>query len=566
MRLVPAVESRNRSTSHTRYTPRSWTWSKNSGESDEDGGVRDLVEVVPQRSDELESASEWDIGDEDSSWDLILEQSIYSRSLLAPLIQESKTGCCTKRAVWFSTVMLLLLNMSLQFVILVKVQRLTDENNAEVHDKLFGAFGLCARRSARSLPFKPLLGDKLDEYFDCGPLTPSIVANLQLLDEDGDGFWELPEASNVEDAWHVKYQKLVQLKRLLRKLLEMARAGRLAAQRGSDVSTWKAATQNFTVLPMGWIAAQQGDLDLCAVTDERLCGNLEVRGILQAKLRGITEKDDRISKCADIVGNWCPEIFGEVFKSYTAWGKELCGSPNALWDSQRELRTVEFREADRYSSRQREEGVNTWMFRSFVLLILMIWWMTIFTEWREILDWWIVLFLIPSHPPVLLHDDGKIEILCVPMCLKCVTIFLNVLPRTVIGLATVYCGSNFLVSSDNYMDLILNSVALAFLIQIDEMLHSALVAKREKQDLEDCMPIQVRHPCFALLDKCSTCLPFPLVSASFVLGCCIATLWDAYTKKGGKNDMGFGLSCLCHVEGTYCLAAQLLGGRDTLNG
>ena len=51
------------------------------------------------------------------------------------------------------------------------------------------------------------------------------------------------------------------------------------------------------------------------------------------------------------------------------------------------------------------------------------------------------------------------------------------LPRLVIAVVVLYVGANFLAITNNLQDLVLNSTALGFLIEVDNMIHSSLLGQ-----------------------------------------------------------------------------------------
>merc|ERR1719247_2742201 len=116
-------------------------------------------------------------------------------------------------------------------------------------------------------------------------------------------------------------------------------------------------------------------------------------------------------------------------------------------------------------------------------------------ELRTVWRWWMVLPVFPSEP----QADGKAvevnedraAVLAVPVIHKVANIVMNLLPRTVICVWLSYVGSWFLIEADNYTDLILNSVALGFLIEIDNMLYSAVTEQEVKGLMERCDPLSV---------------------------------------------------------------------------
>jgi len=168
-------------------------------------------------------------------------------------------------------------------------------------------------------------------------------------------------------------------------------------------------------------------------------------------------------------------------------------------------------------------------------------------------------------------EQGQNEVKRIPSFLRWFTILFNVLPRTAIAVTVSFVGCNFLVRADDYMELILNSVALGFLIEIDEMLFHAVVAEEDKLKLRDFNDIELRaqdvadlHPhvlaFFRRLDVFRKALPMSIVYMSLMLTISMGMIAHSYIGDRGKLNMGQALNCLCQVSGRDCVGAQLLGG------
>lgn len=119
------------------------------------------------------------------------------------------------------------------------------------------------------------------------------------------------------------------------------------------------------------------------------------------------------------------------------------------------------------------------------------------------------------------------------------------------------------MSADSYSDLILNSVALGFLIEIDDMMYTAVASHRNRKNLARCEKVIVRHRVFELVDK-ATCQKYNTVSLfNTLLICGISlcfVLW-AYTGRHGKEDVSDAFRCMCHSAGKHCVEAHVLGGN-----
>merc|ERR1711908_263840 len=132
----------------------------------------------------------------------------------------------------------------------------------------------------------------------------------------------------------------------------------------------------------------------------------------------------------------------------------------------------------------------------------MIWWMSMLMELRSVANWWIVVLFMPREPQddkVLVElVDNELEIHALPTFMRFHAILLHLIPRTVICARLCLAGPDFLLSADSYGDLILHSVALGFLVEVDEMLFSATVSPRYQGVVGACRPLEVPLPTMIL--------------------------------------------------------------------
>merc|ERR1711879_521404 len=108
----------------------------------------------------------------------------------------------------------------------------------------------------------------------------------------------------------------------------------------------------------------------------------------------------------------------------------------------------------------------------FLLLILILWHMAVLEEWRSLVYWWRVLLGEPEDDVVVYtskhEDENDVVMSEISRCYKIVVILSNLLPRTVIAAGIMLMGARYLLLSESYEELMMNSLALTFLITIDE--------------------------------------------------------------------------------------------------
>jgi len=120
----------------------------------------------------------------------------------------------------------------------------------------------------------------------------------------------------------------------------------------------------------------------------------------------------------------------------------------------------------------------------------------------------------------------------------------------------------------------LNSVALGFLVEIDNMLFHAVVQEDDKAILENFHKVELRpshlesFPCILASmrarDSAVKLLPPSIVLTLFMSFVAFSLIYRAYFGPFGKLDIGDALACLCQVGGHYCFGSQILGGSPHL--
>jgi len=77
-------------------------------------------------------------------------------------------------------------------------------------------------------------------------------------------------------------------------------------------------------------------------------------------------------------------------------------------------------------------------------------------------------------------DSGHVVITKISTCRKYMVYIFVALPRLVVGVCLAITGTSYLANTLNLADLILNAVALAFILDIDELIESAFMPRRAR--------------------------------------------------------------------------------------
>lgn len=531
------------------------------------------MKIVEQVSDE--DAEFEDSDDEDETdvakciWKINPTESLYDLSLLRFLFLA--TTAPDDRPTWkiwriFKVCVLLAFNGALQMTVVARVHVLVQNTRADRAGSVFLPTGNCHHQPSGLYSENPAVG--LQEYnWDCGPMYPLLFANASFLDVNKDTFWsEADRPDELSKSYNAKFGKQGDLNRIFSEFLRDAKELKFETQINEKIGyeQSKTLTRDFTSIPMKWMVDQQPISSLCNNVDPKLCGNLEVRGILQDRFPDETDPSRRVRRCRQ-TWHWCVVHFGELFKNYKESAESVCDTVKPLWDPEAMVTINRYQRADKYSPKFDPEGILTSTYQSFLLLVLIIWWLTVMEECRVVLTWWMTILTISGGELSLTEDEEKIEVKAIPLKSKIFAVVLVLLPRTIIIIWLSFIGTDFLIIADSYGDLILNSVALGFLIEVDDMLFRGTASEADQEAIRKLQPIEGEHSCNQCFhDFVRWQTSIVLLIVVFVIPCVMAVL--AYVKQYGKIDLSQAYECLCHIEGTDCIAAQLFGNDMEIPG
>eukprot|EP00931_Biecheleriopsis_adriatica_P087747 TRINITY_DN62171_c0_g1_i1.p1 TRINITY_DN62171_c0_g1~~TRINITY_DN62171_c0_g1_i1.p1 ORF type:complete len:548 (-),score=55.72 TRINITY_DN62171_c0_g1_i1:109-1752(-) len=515
--------------------------------------------------EEEEALSEEDGHDGSPEWMFALEASVYDEALVLPLIKGQTGGRCGFVFAVIASLMILLLNGLLQFFVLAKVNELTNVQSQDIHDKLWS---LCKVRT-KEFPFRRMLEEQPSDgrYYDCGPLLATMLTNRGVVDADGDGVWTKEDCDQLGKQWEKEYDKDASLFQVLEHYLDLAYSGGLMAQEGLSHSQSLQMTKNFTQLPVAWVDKETERIELCIGADPNLCGNFEERGILPRLFPNPRwTKNKRIQTCKNDLNHYCSDILGQFYEMYNDWSAQLCGEATSLWVKKERIIATSYAKANKYAVGY--ASITSPVYAAFLMIMLGIWWMSIFVEIRLVIKWWVVLCWYPDAPKqddeLLAMYDGGLRVKFLPRPYKIMTLILNLLPRTVLALWLAVVGSNFLITADDYSDLILNGVALAFLIEVDNVLFSAVASDYIQNIMGEAEPLKVQVRVPWLWVRFARTVTRTTIYTVFLVCVIFSFIYHAYIGEGGKLQVGEALRCLCHAAGTDCVTAQVLGGAPLL--
>mmetsp|Transcript_51895 Transcript_51895/g.121409 ORF Transcript_51895/g.121409 Transcript_51895/m.121409 type:complete len:604 (-) Transcript_51895:45-1856(-) len=532
--------------------------------------------------------------DLDSSWSVKLSPggSLYDYAMLNLAVRRNASRDCKGMAAVASVTFMLLALMILQFTVMDKVAELTINALAQHRDKILGQSNFsdagpdyagdslnsaCHTMATSPYPFVTDVPDAAPENgIQCGLLMVDFLANVSSVDLNSDGVWSAEEAKELQGNWETDWGQSAPLDLIHHRLVRYLHED----QNVSNPALTEASIPLSLLEESLWIPK------LCAGWLPSHCGNFEVRGILEQTIpdsAGMTSSE-RIAKCAETISQTCPFIFGPIYRYHHALRQELCGSYKSMWDSDRR---VIYAHSDLYTAyvtgHAPSDGVASDYYALFLWLMIANWTLVMLVEFRSLADWWVVVMTmrLPAGEACCADPDGRPAIEAgvdgtgfhlnnISLGVKIYTIIVHLVPRSIVAVGLFHTGVKFLYITEDYQDLILNGVALSFLLDIDEMLFGAAVGPTDKalcEELEDqrIFSIGTRFSVvFQRFNRVRKFIPVEFIYSVVVMLSSAYFMRHAYDGTHGKLALAETVSCLCQMEGDSCVTAHILGSNHTV--
>jgi hypothetical protein len=401
-----------------------------------------------------------------------------------------------------------------------------------------------------------LCSKREDGYLDCAPRTLSLLEKWEQLDVNGDGRWAIGEAK--DDVYKLGCYLGVPLEDVFR----AACRGMIADAQDADESGMRSPELPNAVLkrrsiPHRYFKWWHDLIGICVYTDAGACSKMMSQGHFDdfhADLRGPLRDmhlDMAISYCNHLLkpGGICDSALPGTYVMYRARHVEMCG-PSSAVPTERFQNPYSGNDHDAiqisalsYSSLDAWQSTNTTSFMSFMFLVLVLWYVNMVDELKDLqhLFDFLLNFPVENSATNLLgpamsmglvrfgtfanhrlglrservgrdlaslsqrsitarelssktlddQDFDMIEIDSIDRPHQFLCIFMLVTRASLliyIGVA----GTVFVMSNRTYMDLLLNSLAIAFIFELDEAIFNILVPNETKSILSRLKPLKFK--------------------------------------------------------------------------
>lgn len=535
------------------------------------------------------------------------EESVYSAILFLPAISRLKDGTEHNRSARLA-VLLVILNALLQIGV-VQVINIYDFNNRAESTRALMPLSEIVGQGAHTDHFEksveaasksqdrlhvsflpPYEKAELDETKDITPLCSRIgdgngtiqctphsvmfVYQFEKLDTDGNGIWTHDEAK--ADGNHLKEKLHVSPETIFNNVLNgLHMTASYWKDYGGDNRTFYLSSdvRAGRAIPKAYFNYWKGDAMMCSLFDPNSCEAAANDGIFKEALhpgrvsagsKGIVDLDSAIQYCYRMLqpGGGCETLLPTDFKRnrFQRWGR--CGmrslieggkytNPYNADQNVHVLRTS-------YTAVSAYERATSRLFLFFLSLVITLWLLSLIDEVRELIKFGEFLIVFPgitdgrggSVKPGNedLGTDTVYSITGLSRRHRAVLVVVYLL-RVMVCVVLSQFGTRFLLVETDFLNLVMNSLALTFILTIDAMLYE-LVESNVTTELmcakdlefethlptEGCKGYMLKKECWGLF----------LVP---VLSVCIVGIYT-YRNKVPVLDA---LRCACLQEGQKCL-------------
>lgn len=471
--------------------------------------------------------------------------SIYTAAVYAPFVTRIKTGKHMSKAIVIIWAMLFL-NMVLQLGMLHVINLFSHHDAASRHlidsgrqpvnnaaAKTYKQFLLPHERVVLEDGETDALCTLNNGVYSCMPSGVEFASEWKSLDTDGDGVWTLAEASAVENAQGnltsllqsdktpsaqdeaIERRRALFFNSIITGLKQ--RAEWMAPLNGTLTPWLHGAGEATLYLTQDVLAGQAipkpyfdywvGDAMMCSRFDSLACTKIVASGLFDEALtkgrfaaahKGVFDYTSATKYCTMMLEDHggCEQSLPSEFMLAKMERQHVCGeatlhSDGVIADPNNPTEVMSVAKPS-YTYLDARELAQHGTFLFFTVLILIMFYSSLVVELRDVIKLTDFLYSFPAcqNP----QDSGGVDLgegapdgkryhieRISPR--HRVAIAVIVVMRTVIFVVVAGFGTWFLLVEDNYMELVLNAVALSFIVTVDEVIYDVFVETKTKADV-----------------------------------------------------------------------------------
>jgi len=328
----------------------------------------------------------------------------------------------------------------------------------------------------------------VDGVYTCAPPSVQLISQWDELDLDKDGIWTLQEVHKARDSLKCKYavDPLEVFGVLITLLKERKEHIWLHPKLMSGESIHK---DYFTYI--------KGDVAICGYRNEDMCGNLLKRGVFDAPLNNASVPrvgstiQSALKYCRGLLeqGGLCERVLPSTYSTWKIESVQECSEPRYdkfVYKDPSDGSIKSLLEVD-YEARQEFEMAKTNIFRAYKFCITLIWFLLIASRIREVAKCAMWVCQLPAASDAAQEEaDAASDCHDVRFMSTAhrIALFVVILFRVSMLSILLYVGLIFLGRQNDYIDLLLDGVALMFIVEVAEILYERVLRQEVKTTWE----------------------------------------------------------------------------------
>lgn len=340
-----------------------------------------------------------------------------------------------------------------------------------------------------------------NDTFSCAPPSVQLAGRWSDLDLNGDGIWTKEEVMSARDALQCEYAV---------DPLEVFNVFISFLKKRSEVIWLHPLVLSGQAIHKAYFDFAKGDIIMCTYRTEEMCPNLLQRGFFDGPLR--TGSSPRVGKTIESALDYCYDLLrtGGVCErslpsTYSVWRK---ASDKQCFDHlyhkfdythPKTGKTKSLLELNYKAVGDYEKGRNSTLFRVYKAIIIGMFILCIFVELKEILIVFTFVLTFPGErevPEAVKEErdsEGKVHKYIIEGITAEHRFIVGILTlcRLVLALTLLWVGTVFLVMDTDYVNLLLNGVAMVFVIEVANCLYGQLLDLELREQCENTDPLSI---------------------------------------------------------------------------
>jgi len=413
--------------------------------------------------------------------------------------------------------------------------------------------------------------------FTCAPPSVQLIGRWDHLDTNKDGVWTREEVIHSRAALQCSFG--------VDPLEVFDMIGGLLQNRESQKYIWvHPDVKSGKSISRDYFTYILGDVAMCSYRNGDMCGNLVKRGFFDAAImsgkipRVGTTIRSALSYCHKLLdyGGICEQYMPSAYATWKIESVSECSQASYqkfVYEDPNSGRTKSLLSVD-YEARKSYAVAQSYVFLVYKTCILFIWLLLIVHQLRDVNKTLAWIRSIPIEEDEHFDEDGDApsarmlarvnsarrrkllqdeEINHIKRSHQTALTFVTVMRMCIITIL-LYVGLNFLAKQNDYIGLLLDGVAMIFIVEVQEILYSYVVRQDKRQTWEERSPMTF-IPFGASLKFRPGAAALDL--AWFFVLLFLAALFMAYHTKMLVEPLYSALECACLSEGSKCREAHV---------